>query len=602
MGGFIGYIGKRAKEKQIIEMMGQAISHRGAEVNYYNDEMVALVERRIHKNVLREVLTNEAETMILVSDAMIYNYDELKQELVKKGHNFKTTLNSEIIIHGYEEYGEEIVSLLNGPFAFVIWDKKKQELFGARDIFGIKPFYYYQTNDVFMFGSEIKGFISHPYFKKEINKEALKPYLIFQYSVLDETFFKNVFRLKPRHYFKYKNGKLKVTNYYDFKYVEKKTELSVLTQGIHQTIVKAVAQQKKSTQKLGSFLSGGIDSSYLASILKPKVTYSVGFDYDGFDETSEAKELSKILKMDNKRKLITGDDFFGIIEKVQYHSDEPHANLSAVPLYFLSELAHKDTNIVVSGEGADELYGGYDTYKQSKFLLAYRKLPLKIRTKFKNMVINKPKFKGKNFLIKGGSKIEDYYIGQAFIFNDDEANRVLTTTYQSKTTFKSITMPYFEKVKEKNDLVKMQYLDMNLWLPNDILLKADKMAMAHGLEVRMPFLDKNVFNHSLGIPSKYKVDKGVTKYGLREASKETLPIEWSTRKKKGFLVPFSIWLKEEKHYRQVKEVFNADYSKEFFDILKINELLDAHYHGLKNTTRQVYTIYTFLVWYKVYFK
>lgn len=603
MSGFVGYISKKQKEdNQIIKKMGNMIIHRGPDAeDYYMNKDISMSVRGISK-IDTQVFTNERKSMFLVADATIYNAVELKKKLIKKGHIFNTDSNIEVIIHGYEEYGNKIVSMLKGMFAFVIWDENKQELFGVRDHFGIKPFYYYQIKDTFIWGSEIKSFLQHPNFKKELNKKALKPYLTFQYSVLEETFFKSVYRLNPSHYFIYKNGVLKIEKYYRYRYETKKVKPSALISNIHDLVINSVETYKQKETEIGVFLSGGVDSSYITSALKPKTTYSVGFNYQGFDETKDAKELSKLLKIKNKTKIITADNFFDIMEKVQYHSDEPHANLSAVPLYFLSELARQDKTVVMSGEGVDELYGGYGPYKQSNILLLYRKLPFKLRRHLKQSANKLHNFKGRNFIIRGGSRIEDYYVGQAFIYDDKEANDILIKPYKSNLTFKSITKPYFDQVKDKDDITKMQYLDMNLWLPNDILLKADKMASAHNLEVRMPLLDRNIFEQSLEIPSKYKIHKGITKYLFREASKMSLPLEWSNRRKRGFLVPFAIWLKEEKYYNQVKKVFNYDFASEFFDIIKINKLLDNHYEGIKNTARKVYTIYVFLIWYKVYFK
>ena len=353
--------------------------------------------------------------------------------------------------------------------------------------------------------------------------------------------------------------------------------------------------------KVGSFLSGGVDSSYIAASLLPDTTYSVGFDFEKFNETNEAKDLSDLLKIKNKRKLINDDEFMEGVKMVQYYSDEPHANLSAVGLYYLSSLARQDVKVVLSGEGADELYGGYDLYNQSKTFIRYRKIPKIIRKSIGNLASKLPDIRGKQFLIKGGKDIEDYYIGQAFIFDNDESNSILKKKYQTNIKYQDITKPYFDKVKNKSDLVKMQYLDMNLWLPNDILLKADKMTMANSLELRVPFLDKEVFKHSITIDDKYKINNGITKYVFRKASKKLLPNEWSNRKKKGFPVPFSIWLKEDKIYTEVKDIFNSEYAKEFFEVDKINKLLEDHYHNKKNNGRKVYTIYCFLLWYKIYF-
>lgn len=605
MCGFVGYVSKKKNKKKIITDMNKMIVHRGPDdENYYIDDDIAMAFRRLSiidlKNG-RQPMMNEDESMVITFNGEIYNFQELKKDLIKKGHVFKNNSDTETIIHGYEEYGDKIVSKLRGMFAFVIWDKNKKELFGARDYFGIKPFYYYKTDSVFMYGSEIKSFIPNPEFKKEMNNEALKTYLTFQYSALDETFFKNVFRLKPGHFFKYKDNKLTIKSYFDYSYEESKEELNKLVDDIDKQIRSSVEYHKISDVKVGAFLSGGVDSSYIVSVLKPDTTYSVGFNFEGFNETTDAKELSDILKIKNKSKMINDKEFFEGVEKVQYYSDEPHANLSAVPLYYLSKLAAKDVKVVLSGEGADELYGGYLPYKQSKVLTTYRKLPSGFRHRLKKIANKLPNIKGKQFLIRGGSSIEDYYIGQAYIFSDEGANDILKNDYKTNIKFTDITKPYFDKVKDKDDVVKMQYLDMNLWLPNDILLKADKMTMANSLELRVPFLDKEVFKQSLVLPTNYKIANDTTKYILRKASLKAVPQEWAKRKKKGFPVPFVHWLKTDKFYKEIKKVFESDYASKFFDKDKIVKLLDEHYNGIKNNCRKVYTIYCFLLWYKIYF-
>lgn len=604
MCGFVGYINKKEKKQDVIKAMNDMIIHRGPDdESYYIDEDVSLAFRRLSiidlKNG-RQPMTNEDESIVIIFNGEIYNFFEIRKKLEKK-HTFKNNTDTEVILHGYEEYGVDILKHLRGMFAFVIWDKNKKQLFGARDHFGIKPFYYTNMNGTFMFSSEIKSLLKHPDFKKEMNKEALKPYLTFQYPVLEETFFKDVYRLKPGHYFIYKEGKLEIEKYFTYDFNDKKRSEKEIIDMIDKDIHSSITYHKISDVKVGAFLSGGIDSSYVVSVLKPNETFSVGFDYDKFNETNYAKELSDLLKIQNKRKLINADEFFEAIEQVQYYSDEPHANLSAVPLFFLSKLAVKDVTVVLSGEGADELYGGYEAYYRSNMFKLYQKLPFSLRKKIKDMIKDKKYFKGKGFLEKGGSKLEDYYIGQAFIFDDLEANDILNKQYKSDLTFKDITKPILDEVKDKDEVTKMQYLDMNLWLPNDILLKADKMTMAHSLELRVPFLDKEVFKNSSTIPTKYKIKNKLTKYALRKASEKTVPLEWAKRKKKGFPVPFAIWLKEEKYYNIVKEVFESKYAKEFFNQEEILKLLDDHYHNVRNTARKVYTIFSFLVWYKKYF-
>ena len=605
MCGFCGYLNK--KEKDSIKKMNDAIIHRGPDdESYYKDDFIAMGFRRLSIIDLkggRQPMTNEDDSMIITFNGEIYNFKEIKEDLIKKGHKFKTNSDTEVILHGYEEYKEKILDKLRGMFAFAIWDKNNQKLFCARDHFGQKPFYYGIFNNTFMYASEIKSLLHHPDFKKEVNKEALKPYLTFQTSVLDETFFKGVYKLRPSHYLTYdfKTNKIETKEYYNINFKPKQQDFDKLVEKIDDTITKSIDYHIISDVPVGAYLSGGIDSSYVVSYLKPDKTFSVGFDYKNFNEVPMAKDLSDMLNIQNKNELINSDDFFESIDKVQYYADEPTANLSAVPLYFLSKLASKDIKVVLSGEGADELFGGYTSYDEDIKLKKYRKLPFFIRKALKNIVSPLPSFHGKNFLTKGGSKIEDYYVGNAFIFDNKEANKILTEKYKSTLTYQEITKPYFDKVAKEDDLTKMQYLDMYFWLPNDILLKADKMSMANSLELRVPILDKEVFALAKTIPTNYKLSHDTTKYILRKAASKRIPEEWYKRRKKGFPVPIIKWFREEKYYSIVKQIFEEDFTKEFFDQKQLIKMLDEHYTSKKNHCRKLWTIFVYLVWYKTFF-
>ena len=605
MCGFCGYINK--KEKDSIKKMNDAIINRGPDdESYYKDNFIAMGFRRLSIIDLkggRQPMTNEDDSMIITFNGEIYNFKEIKEDLIKKGHKFKTNADTEVILHGYEEYKEKILDKLRGMFAFAIWDKNNQKLFCARDHFGQKPFYYGIFNNTFMYASEIKSMLYHPDFKKEVNKEALKPYLTFQTSVLEETFFKGVYKLRPGHYLKYdfKTNKIETKEYYNINFKPKDQNFDKLVEKIDDTITKSIDYHIISDVPVGAYLSGGIDSSYVVSYLKPDKTFSVGFDYKNFNEVPMAKDLSDMLNIQNKNELINSDDFFESIDKVQYYADEPTANLSAVPLYFLSKLASKDVKVVLSGEGADELFGGYTSYDEDIKLKKYRKLPFFIRKALKTIVSPLPSFHGKNFLTKGGSKIEDYYVGNAFIFDNKEANKILTDKYKSTLTYQEITKPYFDKVAGEDDLTKMQYLDMYFWLPNDILLKADKMSMANSLELRVPILDKEVFALAKTIPTKYKLSHNTTKYILRKAASKRIPEEWYKRRKKGFPVPIIKWFREEKYYSIVKQIFEEDFTKEFFDQKLLIKMLDEHYTSKKNHCRKLWTVFVYLIWYKTFF-
>ena len=610
MCGFVGFVDENRTQdkKEIIKSMNDKIVHRGPDSEgYYIDDKIALGFRRLNISGLDlekndQPVYNEDGNLVISFDGEIYNYEELRAELEQKGHIFSTSVNSEVILHGYEEYGEKIASLLRGMFSFVIYNKVANELYGARDNFGVKPFYYYlDKNKPFIFGSEIKSFLPHPDFTKEINKDALKMYLVFQYSVLPETFFKNVYKLPQGCYFTYKNSQFNICRYFEVNYSEEDKPFEQYVKIIDETVRNSVKRQIAGDFEIGSFLSGGVDSSFITSVSMPSKTFSVGFSVDGFDESMYAKELSDILKINNYKKIVSSDEFFEVLPKVQYYSDEPHANLSAVPLYFLSKMAAESIKVVLSGEGPDELFAGYATYEKTTALNFYRKIPFAIRKIIGNTANKIPQFKGKTMLVREGIKVEDSYIGQAFIMTDNEADDILAGEYKNSMTYKDITAPYFEKVKDKSDMIKKMYLDVHLWLPNDIFLKADKMTMANSIEVRVPFVDKEVFDIASKIPEKYFVKGKTTKYIFREVAHKTIPSEWAKRKKVGFPVPFTLWLKEERYSKILKEMFSEDFVSQFFIKEKLVALLDEHFKGIKNNGRKLYTIYSFLLWYKIYF-
>ena len=607
MCGITGFIDKSSKKEKdiVINKMMDRIVHRGPDSSgKYIDDDVALGFRRLSIIDLQngnQPIYNEDKNLVLTFNGEIYNFKELRKELEKKGHVFKTNADTEVIIHGYEEYKKDIVKKLRGMFSFVIWNTKTKEMFGARDHFGIKPFYYYKTDDVFIYGSEIKSFLEHPKFKKELNKEALKPYLTFQFSALKETFFKNVYKLKEGHMFTIKDGIMNIEEYYDVNYEEEYKPEDELIEEIRDQVKKSVACHRISDVKLGAFLSGGVDSSYIVSTLMPDKTFSVGFARDHFNEIDYAKTLSDMLKIKNVNKVISADEFFDSLEDIMYYSDEPHANMSAVPLYFLSKMTKEDVTVVLSGEGADELFGGYESYAISSTDLKYRKVPKFIRHALGKFAFKRPWFHGRKFLVRNGLSVEEYYTGSSYIFSEEEKKKVLNKEYLSGKDFHEVTKPIFDKVKNLDEISKMQYLDMHLWLVEDILLKADKMTMANSLELRVPFLDRVVMETARKIPSDLKISHNTTKYIFRKAAYKSLPEEWAKRPKWGFPVPFHYWIKEDKYYNKVKEIFEQDFVNEFFNQKELLKMLDDHKKDKKPYGRKIYIVLCFLIWYKKYF-
>jgi len=609
MCGFVGFTDyKDTEEKQaIVKKMADRIIHRGPDSDgYFIDDKVALGFRRLSIVDLAggdQPIYNEDKTKVIVFNGEIYNHKELRAQLEQKGHIFATNSDTEAIMHGYEEYGCDLFPMLRGMFAFVIYDTVTGELVGARDPFGIKPFYYYKKQDKFMFSSEIKGMIDHPDFEKEVNRDVLKMYLLFQYSVFEETFFKNVYKLKPGHYFKYSNGELQTKAYFEVKYEKTDRGYEEHKRRITEALENSVKyHQITADVEVGSYLSGGVDSSYVVSVAKPDKTFTVGFDVQGFDETKMAHDFSSLMGINNYGRYISKEEFFNALPLVQYHADEPEANLSAVPLLFLSKLARERVKVVLSGEGSDEMFGGYNEYPETKGVKIYLALPACLR-KFMAAIAKKlPHFPGKNTIIKYSKPFCERYLGHAQIMDCDEANTILCDELKDNSTTSDILMPYYEKVRDMDDVLQKMYIDMHFWLPQDILLKADKMTMANSIELRVPFLDKEVWKAASEVPTKYLVNGMRTKSIFRDIADEKMPDEWSSRRKLGFPVPFSKWIREEKYYNLLKDAFSKDYVDLFFDRKVINKLLEDHYKGSANNGRKLYNIYTFLIWYRVYFE
>lgn len=607
MCGFVGFIGRLENKKEVLNKMMDRIVHRGPDMaGDYIDDDVALGFRRLSildlSEAGRQPMVSPDGRYVITFNGEIYNFKDIKAELIALGHEFVSECDTEALLHGYMEYGEAVVHKLRGMFAFVIWDRHERRAFGARDFFGIKPFYYTTgSNGNFIFGSEIKSFLDHPCFVKEVNPDALRPYLTFQYSSQEETFFKGVYKLPPAHYFTWQDGKVDIERYWDVDFSRVEKPFDEYVNELDGVVNESVSAHRISDVKVASFLSGGIDSSYITASLMPDKTFSVGFDFDRFNETNYAKELSDILGIENVRKLINADECFDMFPTIQYHMDEPQSNPSSVPLYFLAGLAKEHVTVVLSGEGADEIYAGYEEYDISPREKKYRKLPYFIRRAIASVVKKMPYFKGHDFLIRGGERPEEYFVGEAHVFSEKEANDIVNSDYRKAPTVKQICQKVYDKVADCDELTKKQYLDLNLWLPGDILLKADKMSMAHSLELRVPFLDKEVMRHAQGIPHEYKINGKNTKYVLREASRKTLPNEWADRIKLGFPVPIRFWLREEKYYNNVKEYFSSDYAARFFDRNKLLSILEDHKSGAANNQRKIWTVYTFLVWYKRFF-
>ena len=604
MCGIVGFVGKNKESKKIIESMTNKLIHRGPDdFGYYIDEFCALGHRRlsiIDLNTGKQPISDGKYTIVFNGE--IYNFLELKEELKKK-YKFKTKTDTEVILKGYQEWGTDVLKKLRGMFAIAIWDNKKKELFLARDQWGIKPLYYYKNGNTFMFASEIKALLEHPDFVKEFNGDILSAYLCFNSVPTEESFFKGVFKLKPGHYLLYKKGECTIERFFKLEFDETKQDEEEIVKKIQNAMVDSVEHHKIADVEVGSFLSSGVDSSYVVSLLKPNKTFTASFEtkYSKYDEIKYAKDLSDKLGIDNKSYIITKEEYLKEFPKIMYYMDEPLADPSAIALYFVAKEASKHVKVVTSGEGADELFCGYGDYREEVDHAWYNKIPYPIRHIF-GMIFSHYKFqeiKGINFLYRRGQKLENYFIGDGKVYTDQEANKIVKLKNQIKT--KDITKPYYEEYKDSSNTVKRQVIDFYFWLINDYLTAVDRNTMIFSLEARTPFLDKEVFKVASTLNLEEKVNKETTKVALRKAAKDVIPNTNYKKPKLGFPVPLREWIREDELYNEIKEKFNSKIAEKYFDQKYIIKLLDKHKSGKVDCFKKVWTIYTFIIWYEQYF-
>lgn len=603
MCGFAGFTG--ACEDSVITRMMDRIVHRGPDdAGQYSDGDVTLGFRRLSIIDLaggHQPLVSRSGDIVLVFNGEIYNFRQLREELVTLGHTFATDSDSEVLLHGYEQYGTSLPEKLRGMFAFVIWDKKQQQLFGVRDFFGIKPLYYAMMGDTLLFGSEIKAFLEHPAFHKELSEEALESYLSFQYSPTANTFFKNVYKLPPAHFFLYKNGELTVTRYFEPCFEADDSTLDEHVDAIDAAMADSIEAHKVSDVEVGSFLSSGVDSSYIATCAHVDKTFTVGFDNgEQYNEIGYAAELSALIGTKSITHLITPEEFWDSLPSIQYHMDEPLADPAAAALYFVCRTASQHVKVALSGEGADELFGGYNIYREPLDLTAYDRLPFALRRIISKVAALLPAKRGINYLVRRGQTIEERFIGGANMFSVKERRRLLKTPTAAPTP-QALCRPFYDKAAHHDDVTKMQFLDLHMWMVGDILLKADKMSMAHSLEVRVPFLDREVWGVARRLPTAHRVNGTTTKYAMRLAAARHIPAKWSQKKKLGFPVPIRVWLREDGCYNRVKAAFTDDIADRFFHTEALMRLLDRHKAGKEDNSRRIWTVYTFLVWYRRWF-
>lgn len=606
MCGIAGYVSTKGIDQNVLKAMTDRIAHRGPDgEGFFVSGECGLGHRRlaiIDLNTGDQPIYNEDGSVVVVFNGEIYNFQDLRKELQEAGHTFSTKSDTEVLVHGYEEWGLALTSHLRGMYAFAIWDLPEKKLYIARDKWGIKPLYYFAGEGSFLFASEIKAFLDHPDFRKELNENILSAYLCFNSTPTEETFFKGVYRLEPGHQLVFQDGRLSIGEFFSLEFDEQQGgyDAEKMAEEIRVAMKDSVYHHGFADVEVGGFLSSGIDSSYLVSQAKPAKTFTVGYADPRYDEISYAKDLSEKLNIENYSKEIRKEEYIQAFSNIMYHMDEPLADPAAIALYFVAEIASKYVKVVTSGEGADELFGGYLSYREEVDQSGYMKIPYGLRRAASAVAGILPEFPGRNFVYRRGRKLEDIYIGLGRVFSDKEALEVVKNKDQIST--KEITAPYFAKTRGASGMVKRQTIDYYLWLVQDFLHAVDRNTMMFGLEARTPFLDDAVYEVARKLPVEAKINRETTKPALRLAASKVIPNEAYKKKKLGFPVPLREWMKEDDLHGMIREKFNGEAAKKFFDIEKINSLLSLQKSGKQDCYKKVWTIYTFLVWYDQFFQ
>jgi len=595
-----GISGFSWEDKELVKSMISLISHRGPDQKgVFTDNGVSLGHARLSIIDLSEKgkqpMTNEDGNIIVTYNGEIYNFKEIKEKLEMKGHTFRSDTDSEIIVHAYEEYGEKCVSLFEGMFAFALWDSDKKLFFLARDRAGIKPLYYSTKDNNLIFASEIKAILLHKNINRDVDNRALYNFLTFRYTPGIDSIFSDVKKLMPGHYLIYKDNKISIKKYWDLEFNIVKKSYS---KRLHNELKESVKKRLISDVPLGAFLSGGLDSSYIVGLMselsdQPAKTFSIGFHH-GYDESKFSRMVSEHYGTDHKE-IFLEEKSFELLPKILWHMDEPIADFASIPTYVLSEFAKKKVSVVLTGEGADEIFGGYRKYKYIQACHPYFKVPHKIRSLLSNVLGNSVMQKRiKEF--STSKSIPESYLNLISFFTKSEKEK-LGLVDESRPDIKTIE-PYFLKKSMLNSLMN---IDFKTWLPEDLLMKVDKTTMAHALEARVPFLDHHVVELASQMPPQIKMRFYKEKYILRKAMKETVPKVISKRKKHGFNVPIHSWLDNE-----LKDVSLQLLSKEsvnkrgFFKYDYIEKLFNNYKKSKIYYSRQLWMLLNFEIWARIY--
>ncbi|HJI11480.1 MAG TPA: asparagine synthase (glutamine-hydrolyzing) [Adlercreutzia equolifaciens] len=616
MCGFVGFIDENDQtydHRAVIVAMADAIAHRGPDSEgYFEDGRAALGFRRLAIIDLagaNQPLYNENRSLVLVFNGEIYNYRELRRQLAAAGHVFSTQGDEEVVLHGFERWGAGALDRLRGMFAFALYDTATGELFCARDAFGIKPLYYAVEGDRILFGSEIKGLLAHPHARRNLNERRLAHWLCMEYLPDEETLFEDVRKLPAGHWLRWRNGRAERGRWFAPRFApDAGRSLEESAEAIEAALRESVAAHAIADVDVGCFLSAGVDSSLVAReaarIMEAR-TFTIGWGEGRFSELEAAATFARATGLPNEGRILDAEQFFASVPAVQYAMDEPLPNPSAVPLYHLCAMAAESVKVVLSGEGADELFGGYPYYQECLAFAPYMTVPAPARRALAAAARRLPEgTHGRRFLMRGAHPLPERYIRLEYNFPWAEALDLLAPELGARCaaapTPWELAAPLFAEIKA-DEITAMQTADILTWMQQDILLKADKMSMASSLELRVPFLDREVFALASTLPASQRVGRRETKIALRAAAARTLPQATAAMPKQGFVTPLAQWLQEEPWHSQVREVLNSERARRFFRTDRLNALLDEHQRGPRSHMKKIWSAYCFLIWHEQYF-
>jgi asparagine synthase (glutamine-hydrolysing) len=628
--GFVGLLSQESITKDGVSAMNDVMSYRGPDdAGVYcggavgnGRYTVGLGHRRLSIIDLsaqgRQPMSNEDGSIWIVYNGEIYNFMELKDYLVSKGHVFRSNTDTEVIIHMYEEKGESCVEYFRGMFAFALWDGRKKMLFCSRDRLGIKPFYYYVDNEKLIFASEVKSILKSGKVNTRTNDKVINAYFTFGYVPAPHTMFEGIYKLLPGHSLTCVNGKVEVREYWDISKIEIGSDRGekYYIGRFRELLDECVKMRLVSDVPLGVFLSGGIDSSTVVGIMNKfsgegrVKTFCVGYKDKQASELEYARIVANKFNTDHHEYCLEPTDFYSFIPKLVWHFDEPVVEAAAIPFFFISKLAHEHVTVLLSGEGADELFGGYPIYKYMRMIERYRRIPGIIRSGLTDPVFGflagkGSKKKSGKYIAWSKLPLEQRYFGVSTELTEGfKANLYSDEFLRDESRHLSLVdlvAPYYSKVAQKDFLSKMLYLDTKVWLPDDLLIKADKMSMATSVELRVPFLDYKMVEFAASVPSKYKVNGWTTKYLLKKSVEDLLPRQIIHRRKRGFPVPITAWFKGDFSEKASQVLLDAQsHSKRYFNVPALEKIISDHKTGQDDHSRLLFSLIVFEMWHSVF--